>query len=442
MNKVFFLYFIGIIILSLYSVNLHGQEILTLEEAVSIGLENNYDIRIATKDREISDNNYNFGKYQFLPDLNAVSSLNYDVEHIEQQRGTDTAPIITDGAKSNQFNASINLEWTIFDGLGMFISYKMLHELQNMGNLNLKATIISKVAEISSAYYAIILEKEKIAVLKNTLELSEKRQEIAKAIYEVGRSSKLEYLAAQVDLNADISALIDQEEAYHNAKVNLNRIMGIKVDTDFEVTSTIEPAAMLDIKVLEENLLEQNPHLLVIEKNQYITDLEMNAIKAERYPEINVNAGYKYRNTEAELSFATTDLRSGYYYGLSGRFNILNGFNISRRIQNSKIKQETNQLLYNQLQADLLADLNNYYLAYSNSLRLFQLETQNLQIAKESEEIAYERYKLGNANFLELREAQKNAVEAESRLLDAAYNIKITEIALLRLSGKMLQNAD
>lgn len=439
MNKISLLFLAGIMLFPLLHTQVYGQEILTLEEAIRIGLENNYDIGIAKNDREILSNNYGFGKYQFLPNLDAVASHNYDVEHIEQQRDPANPPIVTDGAKSNQFNASVNLEWTIFDGMGMFISYKMLNELQNTGNLNLKATITSKIAEISNAYYQIILEKEKIAVLENTLELSEKRQEIAKAIYEVGRSSKLEYLTAQVDLNADMSALIDQEEAYHNAKVNLNRIMGIKIDTDFEVVNKIEPLERLDIKVLEENLLEQNPNLLVIEKSQTLMDLEMKAIRAERFPEINLNAGYKYRDTKTELGFATTDLRSGYYYGLSGRLNILNGFNINRRIQNSKIEQETNQLLYNQLQANLLASLNNYYLAYQNSLKLFQLETQNLAIAKESEEIAYDRYKLGNANFLELREAQRNAVEAESRLLDASYNIKVAEIGLLRLSGQILQ---
>lgn len=423
-------------------IGLKGQEMLTLKGAIEIGLENSYEIRIVKNDTEILNNNYGYGKYRFLPNINGEATQNFDIENIEQQRDPANPPIVNRNARSNQFNASVNLQWTIFDGLGMFISYKMLQELQESGNLDLRAAITSKIAEISRGYYLIVLQKEKILVLENTVDLSEKRYEIAKATYEVGRSSKLEYLAAQVDLNADRAALIAQEEAFHNAKIELNRIMGVRVNYDFEVSDAITFSDDLDLAVLETGLLEHNPNLLALQQNQVITDLQLSSIQAERYPRISVNAGYRYRNSETQLGFATTDIRDGYYYGLRGTLTILNGLDISRRTQNARIELETSEIIYDQLQADLLANLNNRYLAYKNSLKLFQLETENLAIAKENESIAYERYRLGNANFLELREAQRNAVEAESRLLDAAYNIKIAEIDLHRLSGLSLESVD
>lgn len=420
-------------------ISLQGQEILSLPKAIEIGLENNYEIRIVRNDVEKLSNNYAYGKYQFLPGISAEASQNFDVENIEQQRDPANPPIVNRNARSNQFTASVNLQWTIFDGMRMFISYKMLQELEEMGNLNLRATITSKIADISRGYYLIVLQKEKIAVLENTVDLSEKRYEIAKAAYEVGRSSKLEYLSAQVDLNADRAALIAQEEAYQNAKIELNRIMGVKVDYDFEVSDAITFSQDLDLAMLEESMLEHNPDLLALQQNQHVSELQISSIRAERYPRLSINAGYRYRNSETQLGFATTDVRDGYYYGLRGTLPILNGMDIGRRTQNAKIDLETTEVLYHQLQADLMAYLNNRYLAYKNGLKLFQLESENLAIAKENESIAYERYRLGNTNFLELREAQKNAVEAESRLLDAAYNIKVAEIDLNRLSGLSLE---
>lgn len=420
-------------------ISLQGQDVLSVPEAIEIGLENNYEIRIVRNDVEKLSNNYAYGKYQFLPGISAEASQNFDVENIEQQRDPANPPIVNRNARSNQFTASVNLQWTIFDGMRMFISYKMLQELEKMGNLNLRATITSKIADISRGYYLIVLQKEKIAVLENTVDLSEKRYEIAKAAYEVGRSSKLEYLSAQVDLNADRAALIAQEEAYQNAKIELNRIMGVKVDYDFEVSDAITFSQDLDLAMLEESMLEHNPDLLALQQNQHVSELQISSIRAERYPRLSINAGYRYRNSETQLGFATTDVRDGYYYGLRGTLPILNGMDIGRRTQNAKIDLETTEVLYHQLQADLMAYLNNRYLAYKNGLKLFQLESENLAIAKENESIAYERYRLGNTNFLELREAQKNAVEAESRLLDAAYNIKVAEIDLNRLSGLSLE---
>ena len=433
---------VATILVLLSHIGLKGQEILTLRGAIEIGLENGYEIRIVRNDSEVMSNNYAYGKYRFLPNINAEASQNFDVENIEQQRDPANPPIVNRNARSNQFNASVNLQWTIFDGLGMFISYKMLQELEEAGNLDVRAAITGKIAEISRGYYLIVLQKEKISVLENTVDLSEKRYEIAKATYEVGRSSKLEYLSAQVDLNADRAALIAQEEAYHNAKIELNRIMGVRVNYDFEVADAITFSEDLDLAILETGLLEHNPHLLALRQNQVITDLQLSAIRAERYPRISVNAGYRYRNSETQLGFAATDIRDGYYYGLRGTLPILNGMDIGRRTQNAKIELETSEILHDQLEADLLANLNNRYLAYKNALKLFQLETENMAIAKENESIAYERYRLGNANFLELREAQKNAVEAESRLLDAAYNIKVAEIDLNRLSGATLESVE
>jgi len=233
--------------------------------------------------------------------------------------------------------------------------------------------------------------------------------------------------------------LIAQEEAYQNAKIELNRIMGVKVDYDFEVSDAITFSQDLDLAMLEESMLEHNPDLLALKQNQHVSELQISSIRAERYPRLSINAGYRYRNSETQLGFATTDVRDGYYYGLRGTLPILNGMDIGRRTQNAKIDLETTEVLYHQLQADLMAYLNNRYLAYKNGLKLFQLESENLAIAKENESIAYERYRLGNTNLLELREAQKNAVEAESRLLDAAYNIKVAEIDLNRLSGLSLE---
>lgn len=411
-----------------------------MEDAIRIGLENNYDIKIAENDKQILTNNYDFAKYNFLPSLDANATRNYDVENFEQQF-LDGEPRSGSNAKSNQLSAAIDLEWTIFDGLGMFITYDKLREISKFGEYNLKATIENGIAEIARNYYQIILEKERINVLKNTLELSEKRLEIARAVFEVGRSSKLEYLAAQVDYNTDVSALVAQEELLYNAKINLNRILGREVDIDFLVEEMIQANENLDIEVLKQELAENNPNLIAASASQKVAAFETREIKAERFPEIGVYAGYGYNKIEAQSGFMRRNISDGYYYGVNATINIFNGLDISRRVQNAKINEESIDISQNRLETQLLANLQNTFVAYTNALHLVKLESNNLEIAQESEEIAYDRYRLGNANFLELREAQRNAVEAESRLLNATFNTKIAEIELLRLSGQLLQGA-
>lgn len=437
MTKIFF-QVAGFLWLSLITCSSYAQEVLTLEDAIRIGLQNNYDILIAENDKKVLSNNSGFAKYSFLPSVDANATRNFDVENFEQQF-LDGEPRSGNNAKSNQLSAAIDLEWTIFDGLGMFITYDKLQEISKFGEFNLKATIETGIAEISRSYYQIILEQERINVLKNTLELSEKRREIAKAIFEVGRSSKLEYLAAQVDYNADLSALVAQEELLFNAKVDLNRILGRDVESDFLVDDRIQANEDLKLEELRQSLLEKNPTLIATNLSRKVAEFEKREIRAERFPEVGLYAGYGYNRVEAQSGFLRSNISDGYYYGVNASINIFNGLDIRRRAQNAKINEENTRITYSQLQTDLLANLQNTFIAYKNSQRLVMLESENFKIAQESEAIAYDRYKLGNANFLELREAQRNAVEAESRLLNAEFNTKMAEIELLRLSGRLLE---
>jgi len=71
-------------------------------------------------------------------------------------------------------------------------------------------------------------------------------------------------------------------------------------------------------------------------------------------------------------------------------------------------------------------------------VELAELEYLNLEVAQENEEIAFERYRIGKSNPLELREAQNNRLNAEVRYLETRNTAKIAGIELQRLSGLLL----
>jgi outer membrane protein TolC len=74
---------------------------------------------------------------------------------------------------------------------------------------------------------------------------------------------------------------------------------------------------------------------------------------------------------------------------------------------------------------------------------LLEIERKNYEVAVENTDIALERFRLGIANYLEFRDAQVNLLTAEDRLISSLFNIKESEIELLRLSGKIyFQNSE
>ncbi len=418
---------------------LFAQDSLSLSRAIQIGLENNFDIRIARNEQKIAENNQDLGVYNLLPVVGVDGSLIKEIQRTNQ-RFADGREQNASNAQSTNLAASAYLNWIVFDGTEMFVRLQQLEEQEQAQTLNTEVVVENKIAEISSAFYTVILVKAQQKVFQESLALSQERMDIAEARYKVGKASKLEFLTAQVDYNADKSALIQQEEVLYNAKVELNNLLNRPPEADFSVPDQIDPNMMLSMEELKNTIISSNPNLLLAQRNQHIAYLETKRLRTQYFPTISLNGGYNYNSLEAQAGFVLLRKSNGPYYGVTGSWTIFDGFNRKREVQNARITAESFALQTENIKQSLLAELEKNFMDYKNSMALLELEQENLDVAKQNTQIALERYRLGNTSNLELREVQQNAVEAESRLINAVYSTKIAEIELLRLSGKIIEN--
>lgn len=425
-----------------------AQPVLTLEQAIRTALENNYQIKIAQSQVQLAENDNRYRNAGFLPIIagNAQKNFNHNSQFqafFPDVNGNTRPDIRLSGVPSNNSTAGVNAVWTIFDGFGMFIARDRLAELVKSGEANAQVTVETTVANVSAAYYDVIRQQERVNALRDALDsISAERVRLARDRFEVGQGAKVDYLSAQVDYNTDKAALITQEQALQNAKIALNALLVRDRTTDFVVADTITYRRDINLEALREQARRQNPALLAAALNRRIAALDVEAQKAALYPVVDVLGGYNYsaNNNLAPAGFGPRQSRNGSLtYGLRATIPILNGFNQRRLIQNAKI----NQIITEQQEADLLvqidAALEQTFVNYRNSLRLVDVETQNLSIARQNVDIALERYRIGVATPLELREAQRNAVAVETRLIEAEFNTKVAEIELMRLSSAIVE---
>jgi outer membrane protein TolC len=432
-----------------------AQDTLNLESVIRIALEKNYAIKIAQRNKQIAANEVTLGNAGFLPLVTAqLNRQNNYFPRFRQTRQTiipgDTAagiPARTEDVtqdfsnRTNKlFNYGATVNWTIFDGMGMFIAMDRLEELQAAGNEQAQATIEITVADVSNAYYNIIQLQQRVGAFRNALDISAQRLDLAKAQYEVGSGSKLNFLAAQVDFNTDKSALIGQQQLLSNAKTTLNQLLGRTPSADFAVNDSIIVNDRLDLETLRAQALSQNPDLLVAQRNKSISALDRRLIQSQRLPQVNLFTGYSHNNQQNRAGlFPNTNLSDVVNYGVSATLTIFDGNNLNRRIQNQRITEDIRNLQLEDLRIRVEADVQRTFTDYRNALNLLQLEQENLKIAQQNVEIALERYRLGVATPLELREVQRNAVATASRLIDASYNAKLAETELQRLSSSIIQ---
>ncbi len=417
---------------------MQAQDTLELSSAIMIGMENNFNIKISEGQRQITTNDNTIGNAGFLPILGATASQRYTIENTSQTfiSGDEQN---RDGAKSNTFSAGAVFNWTLFDGTTMFHTKHRLEELEKQGIALTKSVIQNVAAQIAKEFYTVALEQIRLELLAENIGLSEDRMEIAKNKYEFGKASKMEYLQAQVDLNRDKSNYMIQQERLAASKTTLNELLGRDVTLDYYVVFDPELNTSLQYEELSAALEKNNPELLAAGYELNASRLVQKELFGDRIPSIGLNVGYNYGKSEAQAGFLLNRKSSGINYGVSASWNLFDGFNLNRRIQNAKINAENSKFNYEAIKLSLERELYSVFISYQNNIQLREMELANLEVARENNEIAIERYQVGNSSPLELREAQITLLEANLKRLDAAYYVKTGEIDLLLIAGLLME---
>ena len=424
--------------LLLLSTNVRAQETLTLEEAVQIGLENNYGLQISRNLQEEAENNRSLGNAGFLPMVDLTGSRTERLEDSEF-RSADGTGRTNEGARSTNTNASLNLNWTVFDGLTSFARYDRLGLLKEISDEQLRFDMEYTVSQIALSLFNVIRISEQMKVLENNIEVSLERIDIEETKVDLGSGSEYDLLQARSDLNADRAAFIRERNRLNEAKITLNELLSRDPRTDFDVTTEIDVNRFLPEEELFERLMEENAELAIARFENEVSQLEIREVQGERYPQISLTSGYSFNRSENDGGFFQFNETTGFSVGITARVNIFNGFNLNRRVQNAQIRKKNAELNLEAQKLRLESDFQAIFRTYQNSIELVDLEEDNLANAEETLDIALERFRLGSISSLEFREAQRTFLAAENRLINAKFEAKVAETELLQLTGELEQ---
>ena len=421
-----------------FSNSIIGQ-VINLEECLRIGLEQNFDIRIMRNNQDISDRNVTWGNAGLLPTIDATSGYNLKSDNTNQTPADGSEVKSIHNNNTQALNASVNLNWTIFDGFNAQTNYEKLKELRSVGELNTQFSVESFIANLTAEYYNLVQETMRMKNLKSAVKLSGEQLRIVEARYQIGSLSRLDLQQSRVDFNADSSRLLRQYEKVNTSRINLNELMGIEdVEAPLVAADTSISLKPIEPKdVLWKNVLSSNILLQLSEKDIALSQLNLKNIESNYYPYVRLNTGYGFSHFNYDVGSFDKQRNWGPNVGVTVGINIFDGFNKRREQKNARTRIENTQLEKDQIQLAIKSDFSNMWQSYLNNLELFKLEKENVENARENYEIAIERYKLGDLAGIRLREAQNSLLEAEERLVTAQFNIKLNEISLMRISGKV-----
>ncbi len=431
-----------VLLLILPSEKASCQPLLTHEAALAAALEHNFGILLAKNDSAAAAIDVAYANGAFLPRINATVGTIWNNNN-QRQEFQDGNVREASGVKANNISGSLNLNWTLFDGLKMFTTKEKIEEIARLGDVNIKNQVVNTVADVTNNYYSIVRQKQQLKAIEEQMDVSEERVKVAERKLSTGLGSKPELLQARVDLNAQKANQLQQMTLIAQLKEQLNQLTGMRLPEEFDVVDEIPFNQNLTLGEIQSNITTSNPSLLLAQRNIGIAQLTLKENKADRYPTLTFNSAYNFNRLDNQTvvnPFQPLISRSnGLNFGLTANVPILNNRLVQRNIEQAQINIEYLQLAYADRRTQIDATLRNTFRDYDYQKQALQLEEENIELAKENVVIALERFRQGVSTYLELREAQKSLEDAYNRLIAARYNAKVAETELLRLKGDLVK---
>ncbi|WP_246109147.1 TolC family protein [Seonamhaeicola algicola] len=429
---------ISFVSLLFFTTALLAQQKITPKDAVSLALDNNYGIKLAENQVEVAKNNASILNAGYLPTLRGVAGATYNIDNTEAEFSNGDVTTLT-GAESSRYNASVELGYTIFDGLGRSYNYKQLKETQQLTALQARETIENTILQLFTVYYNVAEFKENTAALAQTLEISNDRLTRAEYQFDYGQSTKLEILNAEVDINNDSINLMNAQQQLQSAKRDLNLVLGNAVTNAFDVETNVTFTNLLNKSDLLSKAKAYNASLLQINKNIEINTLIVKSEKAAYLPTIGLTGSYGWnKNDNNAASFLAVSTNTGFSGGVNLSWNLFDGGSTITRVKNAKINLENQNLQKEEFLITLERDFNNAWDDYQNKLNIYKLQEKNIVTTQNNFDRTAEKFKLGQLNSIEFRQAQINLLNAELTKNQAKYAAKIAELELLKISGEIL----
>lgn len=429
------------------------EKTLSKEEAVIRALENNYGIEIAKNQVEIAENNASVLNSGYLPTLTGTAGANYSSNSTTTQfpgqfdENDNPRPDISiDGAERQSYNAGLNLNYTLFDGLGRFYSFKRLKEQYQLSSLQARETIENTMLQMFSVYFEIARLTENQNVQKQALEISSDRIQRAEYSFEYGQNTKLDILNAQVDVTNDSINLLNTQQQLANAKRDLNVVLNQNLNEEYEVDTTVVFIPKFQIVEFIDQSISNNVAILQTETNLNINAYDIKVNKSGYLPTVGLTGSYGWnRNQNPPSAFfsgvvfpGTNSIANTITLGASLTWNLFDGGGTMVRVKNSKIAYTNQELLRKQVELEVNRDIQNAMAIYENRLNIYRIQEQNVITNQNNFERSREQFQLGSITSIEFRQAQINLLNAQTNKNLAKYDAKLSELQLLQLTGQLL----
>jgi outer membrane protein len=418
------------------------KNVLTLEDAIKIALENSNQVKLAQLEILKSDEKLVEARSALIPRISASGSYSRYLKKPvlflppDSPFGRMTGGVIEIGF-DNSYLGAISLQmplfsWNLYAGIRSALKGKSLAEQAY------KSVTLKTIADVKKAFYGALLARENYKITKIRVDLAEDNLKNVENLYRQGIASEYDYISAQVQYQNLLPLLIQAENNLELAKNALKLVLGIDVKEDIEIEGEMKVDSLIGVDYASslKDLYEKNPDLkqaeLQVELSREIVSLEVSG----HLPSLFLTGNLQYQAQANDFNFNQYRWIRTTFIGLQIQIPIFNGFGTQARVDQAQASFQQAIERLNFTKQALENELKNTIYRIEQSGRRIESQKRAVELAELGYKIARKRFESGVGTQLEVSNAEVNLAQARLNYLQAIYDYLIAMSDLEKLTGK------
>lgn len=417
-----------------------AQDTLTLGQCVSMGIENNLQLKTRRNEVAKSGHAVSENRARLLPQINAVAQMSDNFN----------PPVsVTDGsAYGNKYNVTKTLQYNVSAGLQLqmplynqtlLTALEITKTTERISRLSYDKARDDLMVQIARMYYLAQSTAEQIAIVKANIGRMEELRNIAVAFFDNGMAMDVDVKRVSINLE-NLRVQYDNATAMLAQQMNmLKYVIDYPADREIAVTQvspdtvdTVEPGG----------LCEQLPELQLLYRQGELVGKQQQMIRQGYLPSLTLTGNLAYSAFTDKLHNWFHSGPSNRWYNSSGlgitlRVPVFDGFERRSKIRKAKLDAENARLAYDDAVKSLRTQYMNSVNDLMNSRRNFTKQRDNYRLAEDVYAVTSDRYREGIASMTEVLQDEMSMSEAQNNYVTAHYDYRITNLTLLKLTGRL-----
>lgn len=423
-----------------YVIGGSAQEILTLENCLRLGIENNLSLEGKRKEIQKSKYGVSENRAKLLPQINGYAGFNDNF---------DPPVSVTDGSSYGvPYNVTQTLQYAANAGLDLqmplynqtvYTAISVARIVDEMNRLSYEKAREDLIMQISKMYYLGQVTAEQIALIKTNITRLEELKNISEAFYDNGMAMEVDLKRVNINLE-NLKVQYDNAQAMMTQQLNMLKYV---IDYPAEKEIALVPVNTNNITTVALTGMSENLYELQLLQSQVqLAERQKKMVTNGYIPSLNLTGSWRYSAYTDKAYHWFHSGPSNYWYrsygvGLTLRVPIFDGLDKRFKKQKALVDIQMTKLR----QEDTRKNLQTQYLNATNDLmnnqRNFKKQKDNYLLAEDVYAVTTDRYREGIASMTEVLQDEMRMSEAQNNYISAHYNYRVANLLLLKLTGQI-----